>query len=285
MKNIELNETQLASVKRIGLDILNDIDRICRENGINYSLAYGTLLGGIRHHVFIPWDDDIDLMMLREDYDKFIKIAPIDLNEKFYLLTHDLYNGYGLFFAKVMAKKTLMKEITNAKVDAPAGVFVDVFPLDNFPDDLEEQKKIYKRIKILKRVSAFKLNYDHGQKGLHRAVFRIRKVLYTFFSLQIVRDKYSAILEKYKDASFVKEVCNFSGVYGIQKDTYYKEWFEEYENIKFENLTVKVISRYYDRMENTMINHNDTSSGGVFRKLNKVIAISNIFSCVFEEVA
>ena len=70
VNSIELSDSDIESVKKIALDILTEIDKICRENNLKYSLASGTLLGAVRHKGFIPWDDDVDIVMLYEDYQK-----------------------------------------------------------------------------------------------------------------------------------------------------------------------------------------------------------------------
>ncbi len=70
-----MRELSLDEIKSIELDMLVNFDRICRKNGIKYSITYGTLLGAIRHKGFIPWDDDIDVMMSRDEYEKFLKVG------------------------------------------------------------------------------------------------------------------------------------------------------------------------------------------------------------------
>ena len=87
VNSIELSDSDIESVKKIALDILTEIDKICRENNLKYSLASGTLLGAVRHKGFIPWDDDVDIVMLYEDYQKFLEIANSKLDKKFYIAT------------------------------------------------------------------------------------------------------------------------------------------------------------------------------------------------------
>lgn len=130
-------ELTLKEKQEIMLDILKDIDRFCRENNIRYSLACGTLLGAVRHGGFIPWDDDADLFMLREDFDRFVKIYKSD---RYNLLfnTREKEQFFAMGYAKVNDPTTYIAEsltMTNH------GVFVDIFPIDRVPEDPKEQRK------------------------------------------------------------------------------------------------------------------------------------------------
>ena len=79
----ETNNTRLRRLQLIELDILKEVDRICKKHHITYYMAEGSLLGTIRHHGFIPWDDDLDIMMLRKDYDKFLELAPHEIGKEY----------------------------------------------------------------------------------------------------------------------------------------------------------------------------------------------------------
>lgn len=114
------------------LSILKDIDRICRDNGIRYWIASGTLLGAYRHDGFIPWDDDIDIEMPREDYCKFIKI--LQKNKKYIFQNHSTDKAYILPFGKVRERMPGMEIRENSTIDRDyryRGPFVDVFPMDS----------------------------------------------------------------------------------------------------------------------------------------------------------
>ena len=85
---MELSKKEFDKIKEIELDILYEIDRICKEHNISYSLTAGTLLGAVRHQGFIPWDDDIDIMMVREQYEKFISVARDHMCKKFFVVDY-----------------------------------------------------------------------------------------------------------------------------------------------------------------------------------------------------
>lgn len=120
-------------LKRIQLEILREIKRVCDKNNITYFLNYGTLLGAVRHKGMIPWDDDIDLGMRREDYERFSQIAPMELDDKFYYQSWDNDANYGMPFAKVRRKNTHLIEKASMYSGQNDGVFVDIFPFDHYP--------------------------------------------------------------------------------------------------------------------------------------------------------
>ena len=123
MKKLELDE-----IKKIELGILDYVVDICEKNNLRYFLAYGTLIGAIRHQGFIPWDDDIDIIMPRPDYEKLLDISASIPNEKYQVLSsRDKSYFYG--FAKVVDKKTRIVDENVEKIPE-LGVWLDVFPYD-----------------------------------------------------------------------------------------------------------------------------------------------------------
>ena len=133
-----MNENKTLTLEEhhaIILDIMKDIDRFCRENGIKYTISAGTMLGAVRHGGFIPWDDDADLFMLREDFDRFAKIYKSD---KYHLLyntrTDDEFLATG--FIKVCDPGTT---VADKSTKTRYGVYVDVFPLDAVPEEPKAQ--------------------------------------------------------------------------------------------------------------------------------------------------
>lgn len=129
-------ELSVCEEKKVILNLLTFFDQVCRENKLNYSLAGGSLLGAIRHHGFIPWDDDADVIMPREDYEKFKLIMYSNYCGDTYGFLDENCNNYYYLFSKLYDKSTIMKTILpiDAKLQ-DLGVFLDIFPYDNVPDD------------------------------------------------------------------------------------------------------------------------------------------------------
>ena len=124
--------------RRLQVSMLKEIDSFCRTNAISYFLAFGTLLGAIRHRGFIPWDDDVDIMMPRKDYEKFMILFPSKGRIRF--LTAQNTENYPYAFGKVIDTHTIKIEPLRSKYQV-IGLDVDVFPIDNYPEDFEETKR------------------------------------------------------------------------------------------------------------------------------------------------
>ena len=106
----EYDDETLSQLHEVQIEILDEFVKICEKHQLSYSLVGGTLLGAIRHKGFIPWDDDIDVGLLREDYDKFIKIAKEELSDKYYLDCFEYNKDYYLPFAKIKKNNTIFNE-------------------------------------------------------------------------------------------------------------------------------------------------------------------------------
>ncbi|MBQ3712278.1 MAG: LicD family protein [Bacteroidales bacterium] len=138
MKRLTQKELQAVS-----LEILKDVDAFCKANGIRYSMAYGTLLGAVRHKGFIPWDDDVDIVMMRSDYERFCHEYKSDR----FVLFPSACNSENAYVAYA---RVADMEDTESRTYIPwartqdQGVRIDVFPLDYAPDDEQEQRLQYK---------------------------------------------------------------------------------------------------------------------------------------------
>ena len=130
--------------KQVVLEILLRIDEICKNNGLRYMISYGTLLGAVRHQGFIPWDDDIDIVMTRDEYDKLCQI--VNGNDSYHLrfLCIESSDKSVFVYGKVCDTRTKLRESNFIEIDG-YGAYVDVFPLDHLPDSDEEEMKIYRK--------------------------------------------------------------------------------------------------------------------------------------------
>lgn len=118
----------LDCLRSVQLEIVSEIQRVCDRNGIRFFIEGGTLIGAARHKGFIPWDDDLDVSMLQEDYIRFLEVAPRELSRQYKLVTWDTDERYPNIFAKVEKRGTKFIEEGAAHSPHIQGIFVDVFP-------------------------------------------------------------------------------------------------------------------------------------------------------------
>lgn len=136
----EIKGKEFRRLQLIQLDILKEVDRVCRENGIRYSISCGTLLGAVRHQGFIPWDDDIDVFMLREDYEKFKLISNRLNTDICWFQDHSTDKEYLWGYAKVRRTGTSYTRVGQEHLKYGTGVAIDIFPLDDVPENRFGQK-------------------------------------------------------------------------------------------------------------------------------------------------
>lgn len=132
-----MKEMTIDEIKKVQLEILIYIDQICKENNIKYSLAYGTQIGAIRHKGFIPWDDDIDILLKRAEYNKLLDILYKNDNKKYKVFSLK-DKGYFYTYAKVSDTNTIIKE-KNWPDYKDLGVNIDIFPIDFVPEEKEKE--------------------------------------------------------------------------------------------------------------------------------------------------
>lgn len=129
---VYLSGTDLRQVQLAQLEILKEFAAVCEQHNLQYFLCFGTLLGAVRHRGFIPWDDDLDVGMPREDYDRFLEIADQALDhKKYYCLSWNTHPDYGMPYAKIKKKGTIYQEERGSKKHNE--LFIDVFPYDVYP--------------------------------------------------------------------------------------------------------------------------------------------------------
>lgn len=241
MRAIESND----EIKHIQLDILLAFHQFCMENDLKYSLAAGSLIGAVRHHGFIPWDDDIDVYLMRDDYKRLITLFPDKYQKYFSLVTSERDNNWHRPFGKLYDNRTLEIESTRNKYQEQ-GMGIDIFPIDEVPDNIDEWLKFEKRRRLLRDISSMKsLLYSNKRslaKNLLMFVCRLLLSPLSFSYLSKLTDKY-AQLHNGKGYKHVYENC--PGVYN-SKHPWLKDDFEEVIDASFEGHTVKIMRGYDD---------------------------------------
>lgn len=239
-----MNNTELRKLHNALLYIMDEIDRICELNHINYTLTGGSLIGAIRHKGFIPWDDDMDVAMLRADYDIFVNICKTQLDERFIWqdIHTDLDYPYG--FGKLTLKEThyISKGHENEKWQK--GIYIDVFPLDNVPDNQFSQRLFaFKNLFYIKLLEC-KTGFDIDSKSLLKKIaFCVLFIISKLLTFDYLRQKMEKNMVRYKNKN-MNLICNLGGFYGFYKELTFRSYFEETMRAKFEDRKYRIIRDY-----------------------------------------
>lgn len=237
--DIELIPVDTDRLKQIQIQILDTVHEFCEKNGIKYWLDSGTLLGAIRHKGYIPWDDDIDIGMLRPDFDKFMQTFNSE-NDKYKAYCYENNKDFPYAYGKVMDTDTVLYEAGNK--NAKTYINIDVFVFDNAPADDKELQKMYeKRSKYnLYNLAKFAQTKPSGNFVRRAAVrgFRllIKPLSKGHFVKKIVKNskKYSAVETGY--------IGNFTGYLANFKCS--KSVVDTVVDVEFEGKLYKAPSRY-----------------------------------------
>lgn len=186
----QITDEELKKLQKIELEMLIEFDRICRKYHISYSLDGGTLLGAVRHKGFIPWDDDIDVIMRRKEYAKFKKVYRRDLDDgRFFLQDYWTDPNYRWGYAKLRRKNTEFIRQGQERLQQNNGVFMDIFVVDNVPDGYISRrihhficflirKTLYSEVgKYVEEHLLLRKTYQILSKVPRNHVFRIRNLL------------------------------------------------------------------------------------------------------------
>lgn len=193
-------------IQKIQLEILDVVDAFCKENNFTYYLTGGTLIGALRHNGFIPWDDDIDIIMYRDEYERFIKLFN-EKNSKYHVYSIEGDKGYNSHFCKICDKDTYLEEIVQPhKVEL--GINIDLFPLDKLPENVDE-KKILKKLHFLDQfyhIKSIPMKNIKKWSFKQRIKIHIFKILSIFTSCYKLAKKQFDIAQQYRDT----ETDNYS---------------------------------------------------------------------------
>ena len=225
-------------LQELELLILEEIDRICLKHSIVYFLGYGTLIGAVRHGGFIPWDDDIDLFMPRDDYERFLEVCQTELDERFLLHFQETDLHYPLSMTKIRLKDTVFLEKDVRSDMISHGIWVDIFVLDEVKQKNSFlQRTQFKMVACMNTIKGVRLGWNN-LKGC--SLFT--KSLYVLLRILSVKQIYliqERIRKLYRGGA-CKYMMEFSGCYGSYKQTFLKEDLFPPKRTQFSNITCYV---------------------------------------------
>lgn len=237
-----MDEKILKKLHNSEQKILDEIVRICNIYNLNYFLIGGTLLGAVRHKGYIPWDDDLDIAMPREDYNQFIKIAMKELNEEFMIDCQYTNKNYWLPFIKIRLKNTIMDEKKLANYRGCKGIFVDVFPLDYAKCENSKSLKLRKKVEDYIKELLMKKNLTKIQdanKAYQKLIVLFAKLLPNKFMHTILN---LAMQSTKKDDA--KYFVNLGSQYKIERQTHLMKKYFPAKELEFEGKKYKVPNDY-----------------------------------------
>lgn len=275
---------EMKQIWAVELDLLNELQRVCKKYNIRYFADGGTMLGAIRHHGFIPWDNDIDIVMFRNDYLKLCEIAPHEFKYPYFFQTEytDPTSLRGHAQIRNSSTTGAIRSEVNSTAKFNQGIFIDVFPLDGVPDDDMEmqhhleiiEKNLIKAKRIASVTDGVILN-DSNQKALKKVIRLFGgRVIKKFVNYDKYYISYEKECMKY-DPLFCKHVAKYFAIPFRKKLIWNSEDFSKCVEVPFEMLSLPVPCGYENILK-TFFGESwrkpiqvDTSHGNMLFDVNK----------------
>lgn len=245
MRQLSVGESQ-----QIALEVLKTVADICEEQSLRYYLIYGTLIGAIRHKGFIPWDDDIDIMMPRPDYNKLLEYLDknIDKYPNLRVFNHDVCKEYPYMITRISDQR--YKIIMDNEKEYGMGLFIDIYPYDGLGNTPEEALKYGMKGD---RLSSLCYQATRERYAIETTTSTLRKImklpvfLYAKMRGKDVFQKKLKALENNLDYDSSEYIGCVVWLSGGMKDIFPRKWFEEYEVVPFDKYEFR-IPKNYDEM-------------------------------------
>ena len=221
MEDLQLHQQHQQAL----LTLLQEFDRVCKKLDIPYVLFAGTLLGAVRHHGFIPWDDDLDIMMLRQDYDRFLQEAEQYLDKERFFLQKEFTQHWPMFFSKLRLNNTTCLEKYHPRdPETHQGVYMDIFPCDNAADTDFRRKLQFYASKVVIAKSLYRRGYDTNSKK-KKLFMALCRLLPTAPFLRLAKQGSG-------DSELVHSFFGGASAYGT--NVYVRQWFTRRIEMPFE---------------------------------------------------
>lgn len=230
-----INQASLQEHQQALCVLLEEFDRVCRHLNISYLLFAGTMLGAVRHHGFIPWDDDLDVMMLREDYDRFLREADTVLEQDKFFLQKEFSEHWPMFFSKLRLNGTTCLEKFHPKdPKIHQGVYMDIFPCDAaFGTSMGRMLQfLASKVVIAKSLDMRGYDTDSKKKKLFIALCRMLPTK-PFLALTKGGNRDSGVVHSF-----------LGGASSYRKNVYPREYFELRRQMEFEGNYYPVSAEY-----------------------------------------
>lgn len=230
----------MTELQKCEFNILREVLAVCDKLNIQYFLVCGTALGAVKYNGFIPWDDDIDIGMFREDYERFVNEAKDFLPKHLFVQNFRTDPGFAQIYTKVRDSRTTYIEKSVADIRMHHGVYIDVFPLDGYPDKKDEQIKFEKKKRLYKLIC--ESGYDFKRSPKAEIFVKILRVLGVVKRVHKTLKKYENMISDYGTEDS-KIICNH-GNYQGKLEYAPIEQYGDGVMMTFEGLNVRVPKMY-----------------------------------------
>lgn len=238
-----MKEMGLKDIQDFSIEILQNVDTFCVNNGIDYSLGYGALIGAIRHQDIIPWDDDIDLIMTRPNYNRFVESfnnSSFAHEKNLRLIAPELGNGFFSIARVCDMSHTIVKKYYQWTNES-TGLWLDIFPIDSLPDDGGVALRAQNNKCWFMCGAKAPISFDYSLKRNLKTLGK--KILYCRGDINKEIKKFNTMISQLPPYGTTPYVCNIGSPYD-QKDIHKKSVFDEYKRAKFGRIEVSIITQY-----------------------------------------
>lgn len=213
-----MTQEELQKISRVQLEIMDEVHRVCVENNIRYYMIGGTLLGAVRHQGFIPWDLDIDIAMPRADYTRFKAVCQTELGEKYRYLDYESHKRFVRPHALVERTDTrihIKYDHVNPKL-FDLGIYLDIFPLDNAPDDEKSREKHANELRKIRRRKDLRIPYCYSYNRWKRLVHYTVSALLFWAPIPWLNRRQQAVMQAYSQQD-TQCICSMASQYAYSK--------------------------------------------------------------------
>lgn len=237
-----VNQINREELRYLQKEILKEVHIFCEKNNIEYFLFVGTLLGAVRHGGYIPWDDDIDICMKRADYNKFFETFN-GYNDFYKAINCNTDKECTVAFGKVIDTRTILREDNNFNVDI--GVYIDIFPMDNLPQDTKKLKQLNKKINIYRKMLLLKtISISTDRASWKNAILRIGGLVLKPIKTQFIIKRISKQAISFNDDENVGYIADISVLSYGEKEIFPIDFFDRAVDMEFEGDVFKAPEKY-----------------------------------------
>ena len=235
--------TDIREIQQMELGIMEYIHKTCQKIGVKYFLAYGSLIGAVRHKGFIPWDDDMDICMLREDYEKLQDYLIANPDERYEVMSYKNNLNYVYPFMKVQDNQTYLLE-EDVRIDSNMGIYVDIFPVDGYEDDSVFKDKMTRLIKK-RQLSCYTFKGITNTKSILNSLIRYISVIIFYFTNT---NKYIRGIDELAKSRKVDdyELVDYLIYKDMNKPVWKREWLEQTITGVFEGKEFMIPKNYHE---------------------------------------